>query len=149
MDALRVVYREFVAGEDPARGWLESGAPDCRFSDQAPLGSVVRGPRDLHELGAVLVDLFGTDAWPEPAWVPGEQREVVVPVVRPARLIPLVEALRPELEHRILAFWTWKSAREAVANRLASHGTVTLVAVCVGEGGNNAASVTPPRRPAG
>ena len=44
-------------------------------------------------------------------------------------ILPFLESLRPHLEGRGPVFWTWKSAREAMAVRLQQLDTVTIEAV--------------------
>lgn len=48
---------------------------------------------------------------------------------RPADVMPFIETLRPQLERRGPAFWTWKSAREAIAARLQTLDHLTVEAV--------------------
>ena len=54
--------------------------------------------------------------------------QVPLVIARPAVVMPFLETLRPGLEGRGPAFWTWKTAREAVARRLEDLERLTLEA---------------------
>jgi hypothetical protein len=114
---------------DPARDWLDAGAVDARFAgpDVAP-GAVVRGPDDLRELHDIVDDLFGVGCFDRPLDRSSEVRRATVTVTRPAAVMPFIESLRPDLEGRGPAFWTWKSAREAMAVRLQDLASLTVEA---------------------
>ncbi|MEM9467015.1 MAG: hypothetical protein AAGA90_16705 [Actinomycetota bacterium] len=127
--ALRLAYRRLIESVDPARPWLDAGGIDARFAgDDAPEGSVGRGPADLAELHDIIDDLFGPGCFTRPARVGTEIRRVDLEVARPASVMPFIEALRPHLEGRGPAFWTWKTAREAVAVRLQALDHLTVEA---------------------
>ena len=90
---------------------------------------MVRGPRDLVELHDIIDDLFGVGCFARPAAAGGgEIRTVELTIARPAVVMPFIEALHPQLHGRGPAFWTWKSAREAVAARLQALEAVTIEA---------------------
>lgn len=127
--AIRLAYRELIGVHDPARPWLDSGVADARFveGDEAG-GAVVRGADDLGELHEIIDDLFGVGAFPRPRAVVGETRRAKLAIVHPAVVVPFLDVLRPHLEGRGPAFWTWKSAREAMARRLQQTDAVTLAA---------------------
>lgn len=129
--ALRGVYRELCGERDPALRWLMVGAADCRFAGAVTPRAIVRGSGDLVELYYLVDDLFGTDTLWRPPHADGEVRRSRLTVARPAEVMPLLEALRPQLEHRGPAFWTWKSAREALARGLIDLGGLTVEAVRV------------------
>ena len=93
-----------------------------------PLGAVVRGAGDLSELHAIIDDLFGVGCFVRPGPTEGEVVRAKLPVWRPAAMMPFLEALRPQLEHRGPAFWTWKTAREAIAVRLQGLDSLTIEA---------------------
>ncbi len=127
--AVRIAYRQLIESVDPARPWLEAGAADGRFAgDEVPPGSVVRGTGDLVELHEILDDLFGIGCFDRPAATGGESVRAHLPVARPAVVMPFIEALRPHLEGRGPAFWTWKTAREGLAARLQELDTLTVEA---------------------
>jgi len=126
---VRLAYRQLVEPVDPARSWLDAGAVDARFGgDPVPLGAVVRGAGDLSELHAIIDDLFGVGCFVRPGPTEGEVVRAKLPVWRPAAMMPFLEALRPQLEHRGPAFWTWKTAREAIAVRLQGLDSLTIEA---------------------
>ena len=77
----------------------------------------MRGPADLRELHDIVEDLFGVGCLARPPAGAEETERSELFVARPAMVMPFIEALRPRLEGRGPAFWTWKSAREAVAVR--------------------------------
>ncbi|MEK9579737.1 MAG: hypothetical protein VW037_04450 [Acidimicrobiaceae bacterium] len=93
-----------------------------------PPGAVVRGAGDLAELHAIIDDLFGVGCFVRPGPTDGEVVRAELPVGRPAAVMPFLEALRPQLEHRGPAFWTWKTAREAIAVRLQGLASLTIEA---------------------
>ena len=127
--AVRLAYRQLVEPVDPARSWLDVGAVDARFGgDPVPTGAVVRGAGDLAELHAIIDDLFGVGCFVRPGPTEGEVVRAKLPVWRPAAMMPFLEALRPQLEHRGPAFWTWKTAREAIAVRLQGLDSLTIEA---------------------
>ena len=127
--AVRLAYRQLVEPVDPARSWLDAGAVDARFGgDPVPTGAVVRGTGDLAELHAIIDDLFGVGCFVRPGPTDGEVVRAELPVGRPAAVMPFLEALRPQLEHRGPAFWTWKTAREAIAVRLQGLASLTIEA---------------------
>ena len=127
--AVRLAYRQLVEPVDPARSWLDVGAVDARFGgDPVPTGAVVRGAGDLAELHAIIDDLFGVGCFVRPGPTEGEVVRATLPVRRPAAVMPFLEALRPQLEHRGPAFWTWKTAREAIAARLHGLDSLTIEA---------------------
>ena len=127
--AVRLAYRQLVEPVDPARSWLGAGAVDARFGgDPVPTGAVVRGTGDLAELHAIIDDLFGVGCFVRPGPTEGEVVRAKLPVWRPAAMMPFLEALRPQLEHRGPAFWTWKTAREAIAVRLQGLDSLTIEA---------------------
>ena len=126
---VRLAYRQLVEPVDPARSWLDAGAVDARFGgDPVPSGAVVRGAGDLAELHAIIDDLFGVGCFVRPGPTDGEVVRAELPVGRPAAVMPFLEALRPQLEHRGPAFWTWKTAREAIAVRLQGLASLTIEA---------------------
>ncbi len=126
---VRRAYRQLIEAADPARPWLDAGAVDGRFAgDDAPDGSVVRGPGDLVELHEIIDDLFGVGCFARPAHHVGEVVRSRIDVVRPAAVMPFLEALRPHLDGRGPAFWTWKTAREAIAARLQAIDSLTIEA---------------------
>ena len=133
MTELALAYTQLVSPVDPARVWLDAGRADLRFAALTPSGTVVRGTDDLVELRAIIDDVYGPGVWPEPVEVVGEVRTATLAVARPASLMPFLEALRPSLDGRGPAFWTWKSPREAIANRLVAQRTLTVSAVLVGD----------------
>ena len=127
--SLRLAYLDLVAASDPARPWLDAGLTDARFrSEDPPPGSIVRGPGDLRELHDIVDDLFGVDAFERPTEGATEVRTGRIALARPAVLMSFLETLRPSLEDRGPAFWTWKSAREAVALRLEGVEALTVEA---------------------
>ena len=127
--AVRLAYRRLVEPVDPARRWLDAGAIDARFAGgDAPAGSVVRGPADLRELHDIVEDLFGVGCLARPPAGAEETERSELFVARPAMVMPFIEALRPRLEGRGPAFWTWKTAREAVAVRLQALDSLTIEA---------------------
>ena len=89
----------------------------------------MRGAGDLAELHAIVDDLFGVGCFARPAPAEGETVRSALGIARPAAVMPFLEALRPHLEGRGPAFWTWKTAREAMAVRLQQLDTVTIEAV--------------------
>ncbi|MEO0493512.1 MAG: hypothetical protein AAF081_08865 [Actinomycetota bacterium] len=114
---------------DPARPWRDAGVVDGRFAgEDVPPGAVVRGPDDLVELHDIVEDLFGVGCFVRPAPAGGEVVRAQLPVSRPAAVMPFLEALRPHLDGRGPAFWTWKTAREAMAVRLQALDTLTVEA---------------------
>ncbi|MEM9202794.1 MAG: hypothetical protein AAGC53_14105 [Actinomycetota bacterium] len=116
---VRRAYRELIGRVDPAEPWLAAGGVDARFGgDAVPEGAVVRGPADLGELHDIIDDLFGVGCFDRPAGDVYETRRAALVIARPAAVMPFVEALRPCLEGRGPAFWTWKTARETMAVRL-------------------------------
>ncbi len=129
--AVRAAYRALCGDRDPATPWLASGMPDARFGSVVNPGEIVRGQRDLIELHSLVDVLFGTDALPRPPIACGKTRQNHFAIARPAAVVPLLEALRPHLEHRGPGFWTWKSAREALAWRLTDIDGLTVEAVRV------------------
>ncbi len=127
--AVRIAYRQLIAAADPARPWLDAGAVDARFAgDDVPAGSIVRGPSDLAELHDIVDDLFGVGCFRRPAGGDGDVVGARLAVSRPAEVMPFLEALRPHLDGRGPAFWTWKTAREAMAVRLQALDSVTVEA---------------------
>ena len=127
--AVRVAYRQLIASSDPARRWLDAGAVDARFAgDDVPAGAVVRGPSDLVELHEIVDDLFGVGCFVRPRRDVSESVTARLSIARPAAVMPFIESLRPHLEGRGPAFWTWKSAREAVAVRLQTLEALTVEA---------------------
>jgi len=127
--AVRLAYRQLIASVDPAQPWVDDGAVDARFAgDDVPAGAIVRGSSDLVELHDIVDDLFGVGCFPRPPAVDGEILGVRLVVVRPAAVMPFLEALRPHLDGRGPAFWTWKTAREAMAVRLQALDAVTVEA---------------------
>ena len=127
---MRLAYRDLIASADPARPWLDDGAVDARFAgDDVPSGSVVRGVGDLAELHAIVDDLFGVGCFARPEPAEGETVRSELGIARPAAIMPFLEALQPHLEGRGPAFWTWKTAREAMAVRLQQLDTITIEAV--------------------
>lgn len=127
--AVRIAYRQLVGALDPARAWLDAGAVDARFAGtEVPAGAVVRGSSDLVELHDLIDDLFGVGCFERPSGETSESASGRVPIGRPAAVMPFIEALRPHLEGRGPAFWTWKSAREAVAVRLGDLDGLTVEA---------------------
>ncbi|MEM8708549.1 MAG: hypothetical protein AAGE98_18940 [Actinomycetota bacterium] len=127
---MRLAYRQLISGDDPARSWLAAGMVDARFAgDDVPAASVVRGPDDLVELHDIVDDLFGVGCFPRPAAAEGELASTRLAVSRPAAVMPFLESLRPHLDGRGPAFWTWKTAREAMAVRLQALDAVTIEAV--------------------
>ena len=93
-----------------------------------PAGAIVRGAGDLIELHDIVDDLFGVGCFERPARRGVETVRARLDIARPAAVMPFVEAMRPQLEGRGPAFWTWKSAREGLAARLAQLGTLTVEA---------------------
>ena len=130
--AIRAAYRTLCGDHDPAGPWLAAGATDARFGGVVTPGVVVRGADDLRELHELVDDLFGPDALRRPPPAAGERCRIHLRLARPAAIVPLLEAFRPSLEHRGPAFWTWKSAREALARRLGDLDGLTVEAVRVG-----------------
>ena len=127
--AVRLAYRRLIEPVDPARPWLDAGAVDGRFAgDDVPPGAVVRGPADLVELHDIVDDLFGVGCFERPRGDVSETVRGRMAIDRPASVMPLIEALRPHLEDRGLAFWTWKTAREAIAARLQDVDALTVEA---------------------
>lgn len=127
--SVRLAYLDLVGEDDPAREWLDGGVPDTRFvGGDALRGAVVRGPDDLRELHEIVDDLFGVGAFDRPPLGATDVRTASIPVSRPAAVMPLLEALRPSLEGRGPVFWTWKTAREAMALRIADLGLLTVQA---------------------
>ena len=76
----------------------------------------------------IIDDLFGVGCFVRPGPTEGEVVRATLPVRRPAAVMPFLEALRPQLEHRGPAFWTWKTAREAIAVRLQGLDSLTIEA---------------------
>jgi len=127
--AVRSAYRQLVGPADPARRWLEEGAVDGRFaSGEVPAGAVVRGSGDLVELHDIIDELFGVGCFERPRIDTCDVVQGRLVISRPAAVMPLIEALRPWLEARGPVFWTWKTAREAVAARLADLDGLTVEA---------------------
>ena len=129
--AIRAAYRTLCGDRDPAGPWLAAGASDARFGGLVTSSAVLRGADDLIELHDLVDDLFGPDALRRPASTGGEVRRDRLALDGPAAIVPFLETLRPSLEHRGPAFWTWKSAREALARRLVDLEELTLEAVRV------------------
>ena len=126
---VRLRYRALVGDTDPAREWLARGVTDARFAAGHPTGGVVvRGADDLVELHDIVDDVFGLDVLPRPRAMSGETRVEQLAIARPAVTVPFLDGLRPVLERRGLSFWTWKSAREAMARRLHELDALTLAA---------------------
>ncbi|MCH1436017.1 MAG: hypothetical protein L7U56_10130 [Acidimicrobiales bacterium] len=127
--AVRSAYRQLIRPADPARRWLEEGAVDGRFaSGQAPARAVVRGSGDLVELHDIIDELFGVGCFERPRTGTSEVVQGRLVISRPTAVMPLIEALRPWLEGRGPVFWTWKTAREAVAARLTDLDGLTVEA---------------------
>ena len=127
--AVRIAYRQLIAPVDPARAWLDAGAADARFAgDGVPPGAVVRGPNDLIELHDIVDDLFGVGCFARPDCEPMTTAQAKMAIARPAAVMPLIETLRPALEGRGPAFWTWKTAREVMAARLQALDSLTIEA---------------------
>lgn len=126
---VRLAYRQLVASVDPAQAWLDDGAVDARFAgDDVPAGAIVRGPADLLELHDIIDDLFGVGCFARPHGASTAIARAEVEIARPAAVMPFIEALRPSLEGRGPAFWTWKTAREAMAVRLQELDSLTIEA---------------------
>ena len=128
--AVRLAYRQLVEPVDPARPWLDAGVVDARFAgDDVPDGAVRRGAADLRELHEIVDELFGVGCFGRPEPITGEVVRGELAIARPAAVMPFLEALRPHLEGRGPAFWTWKTAREAMAVRLQTLDILTVEAV--------------------
>ena len=89
---------------------------------------MVRGARDLAELHEIVDDLFGVGCFARPVHHGDEVARSQIEVTRPAAVMPFLEALRPHLDGRGPAFWTWKTAREAIAARLQTIDALTIEA---------------------
>ena len=94
-----------------------------------PADSGGRGPDDLSGLQDIVDDLFGVGCFPRPTATDGVVVGTRLAVSRPAAVMPFLESLRPHLDGRGPAFWTWKTAREAMAVRLQTLDAVTIEAV--------------------
>lgn len=126
--AVRLAYLEFVAVDDPAAAWLAAGTADARFVvDERRDGAIVRGADDLVEMHDAIDDVFGTGLIVRGTGTV-DARSAMIRVDRPAAVMPLLDALRPSLDRRGPAFWTWKTAREAVALRVHQLGGLTVQA---------------------
>ena len=127
--AVRLAYRQLIASVDPAQPWVDDGAVDARFAgDDVPAGAIVRGSSDLVELHDIVDDLFGVGCFARPVGAPMATARAELAIARPAAVMPFIEALRPSLEGRGPAFWTWKTAREAMAVRLQALDSLTIEA---------------------
>ena len=131
--AVRIAYRNLVGHFDSARRWIVDGEIDARFVEgDVPARSIRRGTSDLMELHDIVDDLFGVGCFDRPRPDHRAVEGVVtgqLTMWRPADVMPFVETIRPQLERRGPAFWTWKTARESIAARLQTLEHLTVEAV--------------------
>ena len=126
--ACQAAYRALLADKDPARGWIESGAPDERFGSAGVGGAVYRGVNDLCELRAIVERITGPGSWPAPAPVDGECVGTTVALRRPADVMGLLQAAGDEITDRAAMWRTWETTLEAIANAVVDLHKVTVEA---------------------